>query len=267
MTAPVDLGARHGPWALVTGASEGLGAAFATRLARGGLSVVLVARREGPLAALAAQLAAHGVATRTVAADLGGEAGLQAVTAATADVEIGLLVHSAALSPIGAFLEREAAEHAALLDLNCRAPALLAHHFGRAMAARGRGGIVLLSSLASLCGTALVAHYAASKAYQRVLAEGLWAELRPRGVDVLACLAGPTETPTFRVGRPRRGVLELPPVMDPGAVADATLAALGGGPVVIPGLVNRLSGALLRALPTPLAVRLVSASTRRMYDR
>jgi hypothetical protein len=179
-----------------------------------------------------------------------------------------MVVHSAAVSPIGEFLDREAAEHDALLQVNCRMPALLAHRFGRAMVARGRGGIVFLSSLSALQGTALVAHYAASKAYEMILAEGLWEELRPRGVDVIACLAGPTDTPTYRAGRPKQGGFEWPPVAEPGDVAEATLAALGRGPVVTPGLANRAAGVLLgRLLPRARAVRLVSASTRRMYRR
>jgi len=262
-----DFRARYGRWALVCGASEGLGAAFAERLAARGIDVVLVARRAAPLDALAARIQReHGVAARTVAADLAHADALDTLAEATADLEVGALVYSAALSPIGEFLERDAAEHAALLDVNCRAPALLAHRFGRAMAARGRGGIVLLSSLSALQGTALVAHYAASKAYELILAEGLWAELGPRGVDVLACLAGPTDTPTYRAGRPKEGGFEWPPVADPHEVADATLAALGRGPVVIPGLANRAAGVLLgRLLPRARAVRLVSASTRRMY--
>jgi hypothetical protein len=266
----VSFAHRYGPTALVAGASEGIGAAIAASLARRGIDLVLAARRLEPLEALAEKLRReHGVAARPVAVDLGEEAGLDALTEAVAGQEIGLLVCSAAVAPIGEYLDRDEAEHARLLAVNCRAPALLAHRFGRLMAARGRGGILLLTSLAAHQGSALVAHYAASKAYQRVLAEGLWAELSPRGVDVLACLAGPTETPTYRAGKPRDGAwIEWPPVMPAEDVADAALDALGRGPVLTPGIVNRVAGTLMRRLlPTRLAVRAVSASTRAMYRK
>lgn len=266
MTSMSDLRARYGPWALVTGASEGLGAAFAERLAEAGIHLALVARRRGPLLDIASRLSRK-VETLPIPGDLGEKDDLRKILAVLADREIGLFVHSAAVSTIGAFLEREPEEHERLLDVSCRAPALLSHHLGKAMAARGRGGIVFLSSLAAHQGTALVAHYAASKAYQKVLAEGLWEELRPHGVDVLACLAGPTETPTYRSRRPAGGALEWPPVMSAAAVAEETLAALGRGPLVIPGVANKAAHLFMSSIPTSLAVKLVSASTRKMYRK
>ena len=257
---------KYGPSALITGGSEGLGAAFAGEIAARGLDLVLVARRMEPLEDKAAALrAAHGVGVTTLSADAGRDEGLARIAELAEGREIGLFVHSAALSTIGEFTEVDPAAHDALLALNCRAPALLAHRLGRAMVARGRGGIVLLSSLSALAGTAMVAHYAASKAYQRVLAEGLWEELGPRGVDVLACLAGPTDTPTYRAHRPATGGWEWPPVLDPAAVARETLDALGQGPVVVPGRLGGATNAVLRLLPSRLGVRMMSASTRRMY--
>lgn len=257
---------RYGRAALITGGSEGLGAAFADELAGRGLDLVLVARRPEPLEAKAAALrAAHGVTVTTLAADVGSDAGLARVGELSEAVEIGLFVHSAAVSSIGELTDLDAAAHDALIALNCRAPALLAHRLGRAMAARGRGGIVLLSSLSGRAGTAMVAHYAASKAYQRVLAEGLWEELRPRGVDVLACVAGPTDTPTYRANRPAPRRFEWPPVMDARDVARETLAGLGRGPVLVPGRAGKAIDLLLRLLPARLAVEMMSASTRKMY--
>lgn len=257
---------KYGPVALITGGSEGLGAAFADEIAARGIDLVLIARRTEPLEAKAASLkAAHGVSVTTIAADAGRDEGLALIEDRTKHLEIGLFVHSAAVSTIGEVTSLPASAHDALIALNCRAPALLAHRLGAQMASRGRGGIVFLSSLSALAGTAMVAHYAASKAYQRVLAEGLWAELRPRGVDVIACLAGPTDTPTYRAGRPRTATVEWPPVMDPTDVARRTLSALGSGPILVPGRMNRVTSALLRCLPSRLAVEIMSASTRRMY--
>lgn len=261
---------KYGPAALVTGGSEGLGAAFAREIASRGLDLVIAARRPGPLATIAEELrSAHGVRVIPVVADAGSSEGLARIGDAAEEHGAHLFVHSAAVSTIGELTELSAETHESMVALNCRAPALLSHRLGRAMAARGSGGIVLLSSLAGLTGTALVAHYAATKAYQRVLAEGLWAELGPKGVDVLACLAGPTDTPTYRAGKPRgEAWMEWPPAMDPGAVARETLAALGRGPVVVPGLGNKAADVVLRRLlPRSVAVRMMSDSTRRMYQK
>ena len=126
-----------------------------------------------------------------------------------------------------------------------------------------------MSSLASLQGTALTAHYSASKAYLRVLAEGLWDEWGPLGVDVTCCLAGPTETPTWsRGGAKPVGAFKLPRVQPVGEVVDAALRALGRSPVVVPSAMNRAVDFLMRrVLPTSVAVRLVSDTTRKMYGR
>jgi uncharacterized protein len=169
---------RYGPWALVAGASEGIGAAFATALARRGLDLVLVARRPGPLAALAGRLPVRAI---TVAADLATARGLAAVKKATQDLEVGLVVVNAAYSPIGRLIDQDPAQTQRALDLNCRAPLVLAHRHLPAMAARGRGGLIIMSSLAGLQGTPSLATYAATKAFGGVLAEGLWAELRGTG--------------------------------------------------------------------------------------
>ena len=260
--------ARYGAWALIAGASEGLGAEFAEQLARRGLGLVLVARRREPLDALAAKLREqYSVEVRTLACDLTDPLQLKRVLAETDDLEIGLLVCNAALSPIGEFLRQSAAEHAKLIDLNCRATALLAHHFAATMVTRKRGGLVIMTSLASLQGTAMTVHYAASKAYLRVLAEGLWEEFRPHGVDVVACMAGPTSTPTWDASRAKRWH-GIPSVQTPREVVDTALAGLGHGPVCIPGGMNRVTGFLMkRLLPISAAVRLVSRTTRKMYER
>jgi short-subunit dehydrogenase len=253
----------YGPWALVVGGSDGIGAAFAEELAARGTDLVLVARRQAPLDELAGRLrTGYRVRVRCLALDAATPDGIAAITGVTED--IGLLVCNAALGPVGPFLALTPAQLDAMVDLNCRSAAHLAHAFGTRLVARGRGGIVLLSSLAGEQGSALVAHYAATKAYLRVLAEGLWAELRPHGVDVVACCPGLVATPTF-AGTGAAPARLVPPPMDPRAVARATLAALGRAPVVIPGRRNRLVASTARLVPRRLRILLASGRTATMY--
>ena len=259
-----DFRLRYGPFALVTGASEGIGEAFARELAARGLHLLLLARRPGPLEALAQVLRqAHGVQVRTLAADAGDPRLVPAVEALAGGDEVGLVIHSAAFSALGPFLDRSLEDLQKVLDVNCRATIALAHHFGRGMATRGRGGILLMSSLAGGQGTPIVATYAATKAFEIVLAEGLWDELGPRGVDVLACRAGPTRTPTFEASRPRKKV----PTMESVEVVEEALRALGRKPVVVPGRMNRaVNFVMQRLLSRPAAIRFMGKHTRQMYE-
>ncbi len=259
-----DFRARYGPWALVTGASEGIGESFARALASRGLNLMLVARREGPLEALAAELrAAHAIQVRTASADVARPDLLAVLDVLAGDDEIGLLVHNAAFSALGPFLDRPLDDLMKVIDVNCRAPLAMAHHFARRMVPRGRGGIILMSSLAGGQGTPMVAAYAASKAFEIVLAEGLWDELRPHGVDVLACRAGPTRTPSYEASRPRKKV----PMMESGPVVEEALAALGRKPVVVAGRLNRaVNFVMQRLLSRSAAVRFMGSSTRKMYE-
>jgi short-subunit dehydrogenase len=163
---------------------------------------------------------------------------------------------------IGPFLERPVDEHLRVVDVNCRSALALAHLLGGAMAARGRGGIVLMTSLAASQGNPLLASYAASKAFELVLAEGLWAELRGRGVDVLACRAGATRTPGYAASRPKRSV----PLMEAEVVARGALDALGRGPVTVAGALNRVAAfAFGRLLPRRTSIQIMGRATRRLY--
>lgn len=262
---------KYGPWALVAGASEGLGEAFSIELASRGLNVALLARRVPPLARLERDLANRfRVDTRVIAADMGGPDLPELVARSLAGLPVGLLVINAAFAPVGDFFLAPLTEHERLLDVNCRGALRLLHLLVPPMLERKRGGALLMSSLAGFQGTARVAHYAASKAYLRVLAEGLWEELRGGGVDVMACCAGMTDTPTFRGSRPRisRGLAGRMALMKAGEVAKAALDHLGSGPIFVPGAVNQAAALLLgRVLPRALAVRLISRNTRRLYPQ
>lgn len=259
----MNFSQRYGPWALVAGASDGIGAAFAAALAARGLNLVLVARRASLLDDLATSLArAHGVSVRTVVADLATPSGLDAALSSTVDV--GLVVCNAALAPVASYLDLTPDQLDAMVALNVRAAARLAHAYGQIMMDRGRGGVILLSSMGSFQGSALIAHYAATKAYLRVLAEGLWYEWRPHGVDVLACCPGLVATPTYRRGSPTPGRL-VPPPLDPDVVARQALAALGRRPVMVPGLRSRVTAAVAELLPRRVAIALSSRQTAAMY--
>lgn len=267
-SSPDFLG-RYGPWAIVAGASEGLGAEFATELAARGLNLVLIARRPPVLEELAEVIRnEYDVDVRALALDLGESNIASKLDEATSELEIGLLIYNAAYSLIGPFLDATIDEHSTELNVNCRAPLTLTHLFGRRMTDRGRGGIVLLSSMAGLQGSPLIANYAATKAYNLILAEGLWDELRESGVDVLACCAGATRTPNYERSRPATGGSSLVPVLEPGAVVRETLAALGKRPSFIPGRRNRLAAALLnRFLSRKRAIAIMGNNMRAMYPK
>jgi short-subunit dehydrogenase len=262
---PQQFRARYGPWALVAGASEGLGAEFAAQLAARGLNLVLIARRDGVLEEVGARLRGeHGVEVRTLPLDLAREDLAPVVSEATADLEIGLLVYNAALSRIGSYFDIPLEDHVREVAVNCRAPMMLAYLLGLPMLKRGRGGILLMSSLAGAQGSALLVNYTATKAYNRLLAEGLWEELRERGIDVLACCPPAVNTPGYLASAPR-GAMRA---MTPRAVVSETLDALGKGPVVIPSWTYRLADFFMqRVLPHKSAIRLISRATRGMYER
>jgi short-subunit dehydrogenase len=261
---PEAFRVRYGPWALVAGASVGLGAAFARQLAAYGLHLVLVDNRARELCQLADELRERtGVMVHSVTLDLGRTDLLDALRPHLRDREVGLLIYNAAAVRIGRFLTFEMEEALRTVDVNCRAPVMLAHELGRRMTARGRGGIVLMSSMAGMQGASMIAAYAASKAFNLALAEGLWAELRQHGVDVMACRPGPTRTPGYEASQPRR----QPPLMEPDAVAREALGALGSGPSMVPGRVNRLSSFVLgHLLSRRAAITMLSRLLERMYE-
>lgn len=256
--------ARYGPWAVVAGASEGLGEAYTERIAARGLHLVLIARRAEMLHVLAERLsAAYGIETRVLDVDLAREDVGAQVEEATNGIDVGLVVYNAARSVIGPFLDRPVEDHLDELAVNTRGPMLLTHLFGRRMIANGHGGIILMSSLASLQGSAYTAHYAATKAYNRVLAEGLWEELRRKHVDVLTCLAGATSTPNYVASAPKVRTA----TMTPEAVAEQALMALGHQPAVIPGISNKAASFIMqRILPRTTAIRIMGRVLRRMYS-
>lgn len=266
MSAVHGFAARYGPWAVVLGGSEGIGAAFAHRVAVEGVHVVLVARRPEPLERTAAAVrAAHGVEARTVALDLAADDMLDRIAAATAELDVGLVVYNAGASQgVPRFLESPVDVAMQLVRLSCVGPVRVAHHFAAPMVARGRGGMIFVSSAAAVCGAARTVTYGATKAFDLVFAEGLWAELGPHGVDVLALVAGATDTPALLATGPRLDDHAVP-LMPADDVAREGLEHLAEGPTWVAGEANRVAFDHLRALPRAEAVTLMSAAVRALY--
>ncbi len=189
------LRGRYGEWALVTGASAGIGAAFARALAREGFSVVLTARREDRLRQLAAELEkTHAVATRVVVVDLTAPDGADVLVERVADLEVGMLVNNAGFGWQGRFHRQEGRRLREMVQLNCVAPVVLTARLLPGMRARGRGAVIFTGSAAGRQPLPLHAVYAATKAFDGFLGEALWAELRGSGVDVLVLEPGATES-------------------------------------------------------------------------
>lgn len=236
---------KYGPWAMVTGASDGIGEAFARHLAAEGLHLVLVARREPLLAALAAELTqAHGVQCRVLSADLTDPEEVQRVTQATSDLDVGLLVAAAGFGSSGQLLGSNLDVETAMVDLNCSAVLALAWHFGRRFAQRGGGGVVFMSSLLAFQGTPHAANYAATKAYIQTLAEGLRVEWALHGIDVIASAPGP-----IRSGFAERADMQMAQALPAEVVARVTMQALGGQTTVRPGWLSKVLGWSLAMLP------------------
>jgi uncharacterized protein len=221
----MDFAERYGPWAVVAGASEGVGASVARLLGALGVNVVLVSRRQELLDDVAATVATD---TRTVVLDLSDADAAARLATAVADLEVGLVVYNAGADPnMSQFLDKPVDIWQGMVARNCATVVGVAHHFGGSMAARGRGGMVLVSSGAGWAGGAYLAVYGASKAFDLVLAEALWAELGPQGVDVLAMVLGQTDTPAFRKVLNGR---EVENIADPDDVARDMLDHLPEGP-------------------------------------
>jgi short-subunit dehydrogenase len=227
----MDFAEKYGPWALVAGASEGTGRAFARKIAARGVRPILIARREQPLAALAEEIRAEtGLESVAASVDLAAPDAFDRIVEAVGDREVGLYVSNAGSDPNGAkFLDRDLETWLLLVRRNVMTVTQCCHHFGGQMRARGRGGILLVNSGAAWGGGGHLAAYSASKAFTLCLAESLWSELRPFGVDVLTLLLSITDTPEFRRLMAEKG-LPLMPMASPDVVEEVGLNRLPEGP-------------------------------------
>jgi uncharacterized protein len=236
---------RYGPTALVTGASSGIGRALACEAANRGLDVVLVARRASVLRDLADDISArYGVRADVRPHDLADPSAAARLAEETADHDIGLVAAAAGFGTSTTLAGADLAAEREMLHVNCGAVVELAATFGTRMVRRGRGGMILLSSIVAFQGAPNAAHYAATKAYVQTLAEGLHVELAPRGVDVLAAAPGPVAS-----GFADRAGMTLRFTVEPEAIAPRILDALGRRSTTIPGLRSQLLRGSLAPLP------------------
>ncbi len=258
-----DLKTRFGPAALVTGASDGIGRAFAVALAAQGFDLMLVARREVILEGLARDLRAkHGITVEVIAADLSAPGTVDEILMQTAAMPISLLVASAGFGSIGPFLDLDAGTEANMVDVNCRSVVELTHGLATRMAAQGRGGVVLFSSIVGFSGAPFSATYAATKGFMQSFAEGLAVELRPAGISVLSVAPGPVGT-----GFAARAGMQMGKAETPETVARASLAALAGGGTLRPGFLAKLLGWSLAMMPRWGRVRLLGQIMKGMTPK
>jgi len=247
----------HGPWAIVVGGSEALGAGFAHRIGEAGINVVLVARKPEPLEAVAASVRAKtGVEVRTLSLDLARDDMLDRIREVTDDVDIGLVIYNAGASHrTGPFLDGTLDDALRTARVNAIGHLSLSHHFGTKLVARGRGGIIIIGSIAGQAGGIGIVAYCAAKAFAQVLAEGLWAELKPLGVDVLEVPLGAMNSPAMA----RIGISYTPDrnPADPDRQAQEILDNLPNGPVFVPPHL-REQFERISALPRREAVEAVS---------
>lgn len=258
---------KYGNTALIAGASEGMGAAYAKALATRGLDLVLVARRKDVLERTANEITAQcKVKVLTVTCDLANANATAQIAAAIGDTGIDFLVYNAALSYIGPYLSTPASTHANIAAVNMLTPLAMLQYFGGKMAARHRGGVVIMTSIAGFQGSGYLATYAATKAFNRVLAEGLWYEWKQKGVDVIACCAGATLTPNYINTKPAKTSPLEPKPQLPEDVVEECLKRIGSAPSFISGKGNRLVSFIMQHIfSKKKTVNMMGDSMKKMY--
>ena len=257
---------RYGPWAIVTGASSGIGEQVATLLAEQGVNIVVTARRRERLERLAAGLVSRcGVQVQILELDLAVAGFLPRMLEATSGKDVGLVVCNAGFGYKGLYHLQEQDQLERMLNVNMRAVTLIAHAYAPGLIRRGRGGLLITGSMEGYLGMPWSAAYAASKAYVHTLGEALWGELQPQGIDVLVLAPGATDTEAAGIqGLDPKQFSNLMPARQ---VAQLALQRLGKGPSYIPGAVNRIMVRVLTWLPRRAAISMAGKGTKAVIDK
>jgi uncharacterized protein len=249
-----NFASKYGPWALVTGASGGIGRSFAIELAKSGIYVILIARRIAELESIADSLrTAFGVQCKVVPADLSSNDGIAQVIDGTKDLDVGLVVCAAGFGTAGPFVHGNLSNELDMIQVNCSATTSIAWSMGNRLIERGQGGLILLSSIVAFQGVPRSAHYAATKAYVQTLAEGLRLEWKRHRVDVLSVAPGPVDT-----GFAARSNLTMGNAASPSVIAVQSLRSLGKQGTVRPGWLSKLLGYSLTMTPRSIRVRIMA---------
>ncbi len=258
---------KYGSTALIAGSALGLGESYADILAKIGFNLILIDNNQDLLNSQVIHLKNEfNVNIVPICIDLSDSNFLDVINKETFDIEISLLIYIASKSNIGYFLDFPIEDQIKIIDLNCKAPCLLTHHFGKKMCDRKKGGIILMSSFSAHQGSPFITNYAATKSYNLILAEGLWYEFSPYNVDVLACVSGQILTPQSEKRNPNYESGYKPPLMEPKDVVIETLDALGKKGSFIPGRANRINSFFLRKfIPRHKSIKIVGKATKKMY--
>ncbi len=251
---------QYGQWAIVTGATSGIGLELATQLAAAGFNLIVTARNIAQLEALASELSAYApIQVKVVAADLSNTEGVNQVIDASKGLKIGLLIASAGFGTSGYFIKNSIASEVNMLKVNCEALLVLTHHFSKQFVDQKRGGIILMSSMVAFQGTPYSANYAATKAYVQTLAEALAEELKSKGVDVLAAAPGPVKSGFAKVAG-----MNMSMALTTAQVGIPILRALGRKTTVYPGFLSKFLVYSLNLLPRFLKVKMIGIVMKQM---
>ncbi len=237
---------KYGEWAIITGASSGIGLELATQLAEAGFNLVINSRHIDKLQEAEKQIKAKNsnIIIKIVASDVSETSGIDKIIEATQGLNVGLLIASAGYGTSGNFIDNSLHSEINMLKVNCEALLSLSHYYGQQFVQQKRGGIILMSSIVAFQGTPFASNYAATKAYVQTLAEGIAVELKPYGVDVLAAAPGPVES-----GFGQRANMKMSMSLTPSQIGIPILQALGRKTTVLPGLLTKILVYSLRTVP------------------
>lgn len=256
------LKTKYGEWAIITGASSGIGLEIATQLATAGFNLVINSRHLNKLQEVEKQLKAiSNIEIKIVASDVSELGGIDKIIQSTQGLNVGLVVASAGYGTSGNFVDNSLHSEINMLRLNCEALLSLTHYYSQKFVLQKRGGIILMSSIVAFQGTPYSANYAATKAYVQTLAEGIAVELKPFGVDVLAAAPGPVES-----GFSQRANMKMSMSTTPSQIGVPILKALGRKTTVFPGILTKLLVYSLKIVPRWVKVKIMGKVMGNMTD-